>query len=42
MLGEGLRLDAFSSLVKEQQHKESIVPKEPGFFPNRETQMPDS
>lgn len=33
MLGKGLRLDASSSLVTEQQHKESVVPEEPGFFP---------
>lgn len=33
MLGEGLRPDASSSLVPEQQHEESMVPEEPGFFP---------
>lgn len=33
MLGEGLRPDASSSLVPEQQHEKSMVPEEPVFFP---------
>lgn len=37
MLGEGLRPDASSSLVPEQQHEESMVPEEPVFSQQRGT-----